>query len=197
MSVAQPVQHGLLCAGPPPGRQASLGCKTPTTGLPELRCAHLIQRANGPIHRSPWQLRRGLLRPSISRRTGHAGCATRTARPALRGPASRKQVSRPYLSAGRLVAELLQPAYRISGVRTSFKGPKARYIGAHGNAMGSIRARSERAEGPIHTGSMRSGTTSVPHIAFVEFDPVLGKEGSILFLKTCDMMVLFLVVDIR
>lgn len=82
-------------------------------------------------------------------------------------------------------------------MRTSFKGPKARYIGAHGNAMGCIRARSERAEGPIHTGSMRSGTTSVPHIAFVEFDPMLGKEGSILFLKTRDMMVLFLVVDIR
>jgi hypothetical protein len=97
----------------------------------------------------------------------------------------------------RLAAKLLLPAYRSYGVRTSFKGPTARYIGAHGNAMGFERARSERAEGPIHTGSMRSGTTSVPHIAFVEFDPVLGKEGSILFLKTRDMMVFFLVVDIR
>ena len=41
----------------PVGR--STGRRTPTACLPDLRCAHHIQRAKGPIHRSAWQ-RHGL-----------------------------------------------------------------------------------------------------------------------------------------
>ena len=66
----------------------------------------------------------------------------------LRNPYSTACYARVRLPEGRLrlAAKLLLPAYRSYGVRTSFKGPTARYIGAHGNCAGVFYGHPSPAE---------------------------------------------------